>query len=219
MSGQRRIGDAETPPLRLRRVDAGPFDASLFLITGDGRRPVEVVGLSGAGVGGVAPLRSNAVGLTGRARAGDTLGCDTSAVASSIGWLRDGRVIAGARAARLRLSDADVGARLVCRVTLGAVTVTSAASAPVRPRDLTSQPGAFIDRAVCRSVAAPVALRAGRSAVTLAPGRPVTAEAPLVIRSAARLAASIDGRPVGSGRRIALSPRGLARFGDGAHRL
>jgi hypothetical protein len=55
--------------------------------------------------------------------------------------------------------------------------------------------------------------------VTLATGRPVTPEAPLVLRSGARLAASIDGRAVGSGRRIALAPRALARFGDGAHRL
>jgi hypothetical protein len=196
---------------------AGAVNASIFLIAGDARRPVEVVGLSGTGLGGPAP--PNEVALTGRALAGGTLGCEANATPSAIAWLRDGRVVAGARGARLVLRDADVGARFACRATVGGVSLTSAASGPVRPRDLAGEPGAFIDRAVCRSTAAPSTLRLGRRSISIVAGRPSTPEAPLVLRSAVRLRVVIDGRHVGSGRRVTLTPRALARFADRAHQL
>jgi hypothetical protein len=195
---------------------AGPVNASIFLIAGDARRPVEVVGLSGTGLGGPAPPSPSTVVLAGRAVAGGELRCTAP---TGIEWLRDGRVVAGASGARLVLRDADVGARFACRATVAGMTVTSAVSATVRPRDLAGEPGAFIDRAVCRSTAAPGTLRVSGRFVAIATGRPTTPEAPLVLGSAARLRVSIDDRPVGSGRRVALAPRALARFGDGAHRL
>ena len=208
-----------------RPAFAGAVNASVFLIAGDARRPVEVVGLSGTGFGGpglggpVLPSAPNTVALTGRALVGGALGCDTSATPSAIAWLRNGRVVAGARGARLVLRDADVGARFVCRATVGGVTLTSTASAPVRPRDLAGEPGAFIDRAVCRSTAAPSTLRVGGRSIAIATGRPSTPQAPLVVLSAVGLRVSIDGRPVGSGRRVTLAPRAIARFVDGVHRL
>jgi hypothetical protein len=202
-----------------RPAFAGAVNAAVFLIAGDARRPVEVVGLSGTGLGDPASPTTSTVALTGRALAGGTLGCAASATPSSIAWLRNGRVVAGIRGARLALRDADVGARFACRATVDGVTLTSAASAPVRPRDLAGESGAFIDHAVCRQTAAPSTLRVGGRSIAIATGRPSTPQAPLVIRSAVRLRVSIDGRPVGSGRRVTLTPRGLARFADGAHEL
>jgi Abnormal spindle-like microcephaly-assoc'd, ASPM-SPD-2-Hydin len=215
---------------------AGAVNASVFLISGDGGRPVEVVGLNGTGLGGPAPPATNTVvptglggsapsppattvGLTGRAVAGRALGCGASTAPSAIAWLRDGRVFGGAHRARLALGDADVGARFACRASFGGLTLTSAASAPVRPRDLAGLAGAFIDRAVCRSTQAPSSLRAGGRSVALAAGRPATAVAPLVLSGAVALRVSVDGRDVGTGRRVVLAPRALARFADGAHRL
>lgn len=201
-------------------ASAGAVNAAVFLIAGDGRRPVEVVGLSGTGLGGPAPpAPANTVTLTGRALAGGTLGCEASATPLAIAWLRDGRVVAGARDARLVLRDADVRARIACRATVGGVTLTSAPSAPVRPRDLAREPGAFIDRAVCRQTAAPSTLRVGGRAISIATGRPSTPDAPLVLRSGVGLRVSIDGRSVGSGRSVTLMPRALARFADGVHKL
>jgi hypothetical protein len=210
-------GDSCAFTAHFRPASAGPRDASVFLIAGDGRRPVEVVGLSGSGVGGPAP--PDTVALTGHAAVGDALRCRTGAAPSAIVWLRDGRVLAGATRARLVLRDADVGARMACRIAVGTTTATSAATPPVRPRDLAGQAGAFIDPAVCRSTVTPSALRAGGRAVRVTHGRPATALAPLVLRSATSLQVSIDGRDVGAGRRVALPPRTLARFADGAHRL
>jgi hypothetical protein len=202
-----------------RPAFAGPVNASMFLIAGDSPRPVQVVGLSGTGLGGPATPPANAVALTGRAVVGGKLACDATAPPSAIGWMRNGRVLPGARGASLVLRDADVGARFSCRATVSGVTLSSAPSAPVRPRDLAGEPGAFIDRAVCRSAVAPSTLRVGGRSVAIATGRPATPEAPVVLRSAVSLRVGIDARPGGSGRRVTLTPRELARLGDGAHRL
>jgi hypothetical protein len=202
---------------------AGPVNASIFLIAGDNRRPVEVLGLNGSGVGGGSGASTTTgtptLALAGHAVAGGSLQCRPSGAVSAFAWLRDGRVVARARGDRLALTDADVGARFACRATTGGQTITSSASAPVRPRDLSHETGAFIDRAVCRTTAAPSTLSVGGRSVAIASGRPTTALSPLVVRGAVRLRVELDGRNVGAGRRVRLVPRILARFGDGAHRL
>jgi hypothetical protein len=65
----------------------------------------------------------------------------------------------------------------------------------------------------------PSTLHAGGRTVRIAAGRPATVRAPLVLRAAASLGVTIDGRFVGSGRRVAVSPRTLAGSRNGAHRL
>ncbi len=204
--------------VRFRPAFAGPADASLFLIAGDGRRPVEVVGLSGTGVGGPAPPAA-AAALAGHAVANSALRCVPNAPASAIAWLRNGVIVPGAIGSSLALRDADVGARFACRATIAGVTVASAPSASVQPRSLAGLRGAFVDTAVCRSATAPSALTPGGRTVRIAAGRPATVRAPLVLRSAAAFSATIDGRRVGFGRRVAVSPRTLAGLRNGAHRL
>jgi Cep192 domain 4 len=211
-------GAACTVTVSFRPSFAGPVDATLFLIAGEQRRPVEIVPVSGTGVGGPAPP-SPAAKLSGRAVADSALRCVPSAPASTFAWLRNGAVVPGATGATLTPTDADVGARFACRATIGAVTVTSAPSATVRPRDLSRLRGAFVDAGVCRSASVPGSLQVGGQTVRITRGRPVTPRARLVLRASSRLAVTIDGHTVASGRRVALSPRTLSGFGNGGHRL
>jgi Abnormal spindle-like microcephaly-assoc'd, ASPM-SPD-2-Hydin len=208
-----------TVTVAFRPSFAGPVDATLFLIAGDQRRPVEIVPVSGTGVGGPVPPPTPAARLSGRAVADSALTCVPSAPASTFAWLRNGTVVPGATGARLTPTDGAVGARFACRATIGAVTVTSAPSAPVRPRDLSRLRGAFVDAGVCRSASMPGSLQVGGQSVRITRGRPVTPRAPLVLRAGSRLAVTIDGQTVASGRRVTLSPRTLSGFGNGGHRL
>ena len=139
-------------------IAAGVKDASLFLISNASNPGVTTVGLSGTGVApdpppigtgvapdpppigtGVAPDPPpiGTATVNGRAQAGKRLSCSTASyppgTSFSYQWLRNGKPITGETGRTVSLGDADVGARLSCRVQAGGPggtqTVTSSETA------------------------------------------------------------------------------------------
>ncbi len=119
-------------------IAAGDKDGSLFLITNASNPGVTTIGLDGIGVEPTpAPAPTGTATVTGSAQAGKRLTCSTTSyplgTSFSYRWLRNGRPISGATGRKLSLGDADVGARLSCRVKAsapgGTQTVTSSDTA------------------------------------------------------------------------------------------
>ena len=201
----------------------GDKDASLFFITGSPTEPVTPVGVNGTGVA----LPDGSAALEGRPISGRELTCIPTGFAAATSfryqWLRNGREVAGATGPRLRLDDGDIGTRLTCRLeatnAVGARSVASAESGPVTPRELASQRHAFVDRWACRSITAPRALSVAGRRVAVGYGNPVTPNAPLTLRSRRSLGVSLDGRRIGSGKRVIVGPAALSTLADGVHDL
>lgn len=217
-------GEACTLVAHFKPTDAGGRDAALFIIGGNQTQPVDSVGARGTGVltGGGSPPVTGAQ-VTGAAVAGGELACrpvgTTGDPSLAYRWLRDGVLVPGQTRAILRLSDADVGARFACELVAGGATLRSAQSAPVGPRDLSRLSGAFTDERTCRTVQAPRALRLGGRRVAIRGGSPVTPAAPLTISASSTVTVSLDGRTLGRGERVKLTPRALADFADGGRTL
>ena len=93
---------------------------------------------------------------------------------------------------------------------VGEQTVTSPPSAPVAAMDLSRLSGSFVDEGACRTIAVTRRLLGGRDLVTLSYPQPSLPWAPLTVSSPHRLSARIDGRTVGAGRRVTISPGTLA---------
>jgi hypothetical protein len=143
-------------------IATGDKDGSLFVITNASNPGVTTIGLDGVGVtpaGAPPPAPDGKVTITGAAQAGRRLTCSTHSYPSgthfSYRWLRNGKPIPGARAKRRALGDADVGARIACRVTAtgpgGSQTVTSRRTRPTLAQlriDTTGSHGATITAAV-----------------------------------------------------------------------
>jgi VCBS repeat-containing protein len=133
-------------------IAAGDKDASLFLITNASNPGVTTIGLNGTGVAPTPaptpaptgtgtspnPAPAGTATVTGSAQAGKLLTCSTASYSPrtsfSYQWLRTGKPITGATGRTLPLGDADVGARLSCRVKAsapgGTQTITSPPTAP-----------------------------------------------------------------------------------------
>jgi hypothetical protein len=117
-------------------IAAGVKDASLFLITNASNPGVTTVGLSGTGVAPTPPPIGTAT-VAGDAQAGKLLSCSTASyppgTSFSYQWLRNGKPITRETGRTVSLGDADVGARLSCRVQAsgpgGTQTVTSSDTA------------------------------------------------------------------------------------------
>jgi Cep192 domain 4 len=143
-------------------IATGDKDGSLFVITNASNPGVTTIGLDGIGVtpaGAPPPAPDGKVRISGAAQAGKRLTCSTHSYPSgtrfSYRWLRNGKPIPGARAKRRALGDADVGARIACRVTAtspgGSQTVTSRPTAPTLAQlriDTIGSHGAMITAAV-----------------------------------------------------------------------
>jgi hypothetical protein len=82
---------------------------------------------------------------------------------------------------------------------------------------LTGASGAFTDVGTCRSVQAAHLVRLGSHDVVVSYGSPTTPWAPLTLTSATALRARIDGRAVGAGKVVTISPQTLSSFADGHH--
>ncbi len=185
--------------------------------------PVSPIGFTGTGV---ASPHGGAV-IAGTPAAGNVLTCEPvgygSGATFSYQWLRDGQPIAGATRATLALGDSDVGARLACRVTavnsVGAQTVTSPATGPTAAADLSRLPGSFVDRGACRAISVAHQLTVAGTPVAVRYPSPTVLWSPLTLSAKRALRVSIDGRAVGSGKRVAISPRALSAYPDGSHTL
>ncbi len=161
--------------------------------------------------------------LSGDAVAGSTLSClptawDASS-STTIAWFRNGATLVGATSVDLRLTDSDVGQRLSCLATAGSSTEASAASAPVRARDLSGLGGSFVAQGAARLVTGASRLALGSATVRLSGTVTATAWAPYTIRSTSSVEVSIDGIPVGRGTRATVDPQTLTWFADGIHSL
>jgi hypothetical protein len=198
---------------------AGLKESSVFLITNE-NGPVTTLGVSGTAY--LSPAGGATVG--GAAQVGSGLGCQpvgfSSEVSFAYQWLRNGVAISGASGASYSPIDADVGARLSCRVSasnpVGTATVTSPPTAPVLPRSLAGLSGSFVGQDSCRVARVARTLRIGSRTVKLTSGSPLTPSAPLTAssRGASSLELSIDGRTLARGDKVAkLAPRTLAPYG------
>ena len=222
-------GASCTLTLHYKPQVAGRDSALLFIIGGVPQEPVTSVGLVGTGVspGATPPPAPSAPAvlsstLGGPAIAGGSLTCQAGGFGGSsptTGWLRNGAAVPGATNSTLALSDTDVGATFSCTSSSASGAATSGASAPVRPRDLAGLPGSFVDSGVARRIVGAHRLRLGHSTIRLSGGDPATAWAPYLVRAGARVTVRLDGRLLGSGRTVSLSPRRLATFADGEHSL
>ncbi len=201
---------------------AGYREGTLIVIT-NSQRNVSPVGFSGTGV---APLHGAAV-ITGAASAGSALTCQAVGYPAGTGlqyqWLVNGRLMAGGNTPTFVPLDANVGQRISCRVNssnpVSSQTVNSPATAPIAPMLLSRVPGAFSDQQTCRLVQMARALNVGGRTVSARYGQPMTPWTPLTLSSTAAVSVSIDSQRVGQGRSVTLTPRALAGFADGAHRL
>lgn len=135
-------------------------------------------------------------------------------------WLRSGSLIAGENSKTYKVRNSDVGARISCRIEVtnqvGSEQKTSPKTADVAPADLSRIPGSLVARPVCRELQAP-----GRvGSADLSYGHPVTPVSPLLIRARGLLSATLDGRPLGSGRSVLkVNPRTLNGLANGDHEL
>ncbi len=182
-----------------------------------------VVGFSGTGM----PTPGGAASITGNRAAGAKLTCgpagDPAGATYAFRWFRNGHRVVGATGSQLALQDANVGQSFSCQIVatnpVGTQTMTSPLTGPIAPMRLTTQAGAFTDEWTCRTVEVDHALRLGGETVHLAYEQPVTPWSPLTLTSANRLHVRLDGRGIGAGKVVAVSPRTLFGFGDGVHRL
>jgi len=199
---------------------ARELNAEVLLLTNDQGAPTPVAFL-GQGV----PAVDGSAVVSGRPAAGSTLSCTPvgypSGTAVAIQWLRNGHLIATSRAPQLGLRDADIGARFACRIVatnaVSSQTVTSRETAAVLPMSLVDEPGAFVDEATCRVVQAAHLVGVVGRAVSVSHGAPVTPWAPLRLAASRVLTVRIDGRRVGHGRVVIISPQTLWSFADGTH--
>lgn len=199
---------------------AGLKEASVFLITNENNGPVTTLQVSGTAY--LAP--AGAATVSGSAQVGSGLSCRPVGFSGEVGfayrWLRNGVAISGATGAGYAPVDADVGARLSCRVVasnpVGSVTVTSPQTAPVLPRSLSGLSGAFVGQDSCRVARVASSLRIGSRRVKITTGSPLTPSEPLTAssRGASSLELSINGRTLARGAKVAtLAPRTLAPYG------
>ncbi len=201
---------------------AGTKEASIFLISST-NSPVTPIGITGTGV----ETPDGGATITGTRAAGSRLTCtplgypDGTSFAYS--WLRNGRPVAGVAGASLELTSRDVGSGFACRVlatnAVGSQSATSPQTAAVAPMDLSRQTGAFTAANVCREIHLGGPLQLAGHAVRVPSGRTATPWAPLTLTDRVSRRVSIDGRRVGNGRTVSVSPRSLSDFSDGAHTL
>ena len=199
---------------------ARELNAAVLLLTNDAGAPT-LSGYSGQGV----PAVNGSAIVTGHPAAGSTLTCapvgDPAGTTFTYQWIRNGHLVAAPGAQRLMLRDADVGARFACRIvatnSVSTQTVTSPQTAAITPMSLVGEPGAFTDEGTCRSVQTSHSIRLGGVDVRLGYGAPVTPWAPLTLTAARVLTARIDGRIVGHGKVVTISPQTLWSFADGHH--
>jgi len=198
------------------------LSATVIVLSNEQGAPIPA-GLTGQGV---APVQGS-VAVAGHLAAGSALTCTPSGypggTSFAYAWLRNGRQVAGARMQHFVLRDADIGARFRCRIdasnSVSSQVATSRQTGAVTPMLLTGEPGAFTDESTCRSAVMSHLLRLGRRVVVVGYGAPVTPWAPLTLATTAVLRARLDGRIVGDGTSITISPQTLASFGDGRHAL
>ncbi len=231
-------GESCTVVVHFKPTSAGEKDAPLLLI-GDNGFPT-LIGISGKGVVPVPPpppppgggkdesppAPRGTVNLLGTPVVGGELTCRPlgydEGTSFSYRWLRNGKAI-GSTGATLPVSYDDLGARFACELTAssagGTQTVASPRSAPVAPRDLSRQSGAFTDERICREVQRPRSLTVGSVEVAIDGGTPITPWAPLTLRAASPVTVSVDGTVLGRGRRVTVSPRALAAFTGGVRTL
>jgi hypothetical protein len=216
------VGAACQFTVTYRPSAARELNADVLLLT-NGQGAPTPAGFTGDGV----PTINGTVVLSGRPAAGSTLTCAPAGYPSGTvvvyRWMRNGRLIATLRAPRLTLRDADIGARFACQIvaanSVSTQTVTSSQTAVVMPMSLVGEPGAFTDAATCRRVQTAHLVRLGGRDVVVRYGAPVTPWAPLRFTSARVLSAHIDGRLVGHGRVVTISPQTLWSFANGAREL
>jgi len=214
------VGSSCQITVTYRPSAARELNAAVLVLTNDPGAPTPS-GFSGQGV----PVANGFVTIAGHPTAGSTLTCAPVGYAAGTSfayqWLRNGHLVAGARAQRLLLGDADVGARVACRIAaanpVSTQTVTSRQTAPVTPMSLVGEAGAFTDASTCRSIQTSHLLHLGRQVVVVSYGAPATPWAPLTLTSATALRARIDGRIVGDGKVVTISPQTLSSFADGHH--
>ena len=181
------------------------------------------IGFTGTGV----PSPNGTAAITGNPAAASTLTCNPvgypGGTVYSYQWLRNGQTLPDATAATYTPSDGDVGSQLACRLTatnpVGTQTVTSPPTGPVAAMDLSRLAGSFVDAGTCRTIGVARQLHAGSTLVIVSYPEPSLPWAPLTVTSRQTLFASIDGQPVGIGRRVKISPRTFAAYSDGAHTL
>lgn len=198
-------------------------EGATLIIIGNTPGPVTPIGFTGTGVSSPAGTTT----ILGNPADGSRLTCKPvgypGATSYSYQWLRNGHALRGATSAIYTPGVDDVGSRLSCRLSatdpVGEQTVTSPLSAPVAAMDLSRLSGSFVDEGACRTIAVTRRLLAGGDPVTLSYPQPSLPWAPLTVSARHRLSVGIDGRAVGTGRRIAISPGTLARYGDGEHTL
>jgi hypothetical protein len=197
-------------------------DGSVIVISNT-PAPVSPIGFTGTGV---ASPHGGAV-ITGTPAAGSALTCNPvgygPGTTFSYQWLRDGLPIAGANRATIALGDSDVGARLACRVTavnsVGMQTVTSPATGATAAADLSRLPGSFVDHGACRAVSVAHQLTVAGTRVAVRYPSPTVLWSPLTLSAKRGLRVSIDGRAVGRGKQVAISPRALSAYANGGHTL
>ncbi len=208
--------------VRFQPDAVGYRDGGVVLIN-NSPEPVTPVAFEGTGV----PSLNGAATITGAVSAGNTLTCNPvgfpDGTTYAYQWLANGQPVAGADTQTLELTDGNVGEAVSCRVgatnPVSAQTVTSPPTAPTGPMMLDNQPGSLIGEGTCRVLDANAALRLGRGTVWSSYGRPTTPWAPLTLTSTAAFRVLIDGRTVGGGRTVNVSPRTLSQFADGSHVL
>lgn len=223
-------GERCTVKIHFRPSTVGPDNAVFFVINGNGQSPVNSIGLTGSGSAPGGPASGSTPGtedspgasVRGQFVAGATIDCGASGPQGSnpsYSWTAYGTPIPGATSSTLTLTDRDVGARIACVISAGSATATSTISPPIRARDLSDLPGAFVDPGTARRVDGPSRLRVGATTVRLSGGGPASPGRTYRVEASSRVTAAIDGVIIGAGRSISLSPRDLARFPDGRHTL
>lgn len=154
--------------------------------------------------------------VTGTPRVGEELSCRVDDPNGSVtfGWLANGNQIGGADTDHLTLQDGQRDKTVRCRVTItnqaGSESFNSVGVGPIEERDLASIPGSGLQREACRTITLP-ALGPG---VSVKQSSPVTPSSPIQVRAADQIKLRV-GSTVREGRRITLTPRSLARNGDG----
>ncbi len=215
-------GDSCQFTVTYRPSAARELNAAVVLITNGPGAPTPT-GFTGDGVPGL----NGAVTISGDPSAGSTLTCHPVGFPGGTDfayrWLRNGHLMAGELTRRLTLPDADIGARMSCRViaanAIATRTATSRGTAKIAPMTLTDLPGAFSDQGTCRVVQANRVVRLGPDRVVTSFGSPSTPWAPLTFTSGVPVKARIDGRLVGAGKVIVVSPATLDGFPNGRHSL
>jgi hypothetical protein len=201
----------------------GEREGTVFVITNE-NGPVETASFFGYGV--ASP--NGAATVAGVAAAGSPLTCTPSGYSDgttfAYQWQKDGNPF-DETGPKVTPTDADVGARFSCRISatnsVGSQTVASAKSAPIAPKDLSGLDGSLVDESVCRTAQAPSGLKVGTKTVKLSYGKPVTPSSTFALDAPGlKMTAMIDGQALAHGTgHLALTPRALQSFANGAHTL